>query len=200
MSNENLDFLVYQLQHDQSSDRTQIARLTQLIAYWLVHHPGEPLNLERAAFEFEQRRKEYAIQHIKDDAERQKRTQAEQNDLSEACRKLAEPRFEVFFNDDKDGRAVIWDDVIKDPVTHEKLGSVRDLIRINWVRPQLDPRDNSQIGAYLAEIRKLFDNCKTSISNSRHFEPRMIIEKAPFKKAPDRVYKAMLTMRWKELP
>ena len=200
MAEQNLEVLVYALQSDQSSDRAQMACLSQILADWLTYHGGEPLNLARASYEYRKHREDFAVKSLRDESERKRRIEAEVNDLQEACRRLAEPRFEVFFTDDKDGRAVTWDDVIKDPVTHDKLGSVRDLIRAGWVRPKIDPRDSSQIGAYLAEIRKLFDNCKTPISNSRHFEPRMIIEKAPFKKAPDRVYKAMLTMRWKELP
>ena len=200
MIEQNLEVLVYGLRSDQSSDRAQMACLSQILADWLTYHGGEPLNLTRAAYEYKKHCEEYAIQHIRDDAERQKRKQAEENDLAEKCRTLAEPRFEVVFHDDDGERIVDWSDQIKDPVTHDKIGSVRNLIRAGWVRPKLDPRDSGQIGAYLAEIRKLFDNCKTSISNSRHFEPHFIIEKAPFKPKVDTVYAAMLTMRWKEVP
>lgn len=198
MTEENLDFLVYELQSEQSSDRIQIAYLSQILADWMLHHTGEPLHLTRAAYEYKKHREHYAIQHLKDEREREKRKQAEANDLFEGCRTFGEPCFEIVFSDKDVEKIVTWDETIKDPVTHDKLGSVRDLIRAAWVRPKLDPRDTSQQSAYLAEIRRLFENHRTPISHSRRFEPRMFIEKAPFKPKVDRVYAAILTMRWKQ--
>lgn len=185
-----MTYLIYGTLSDQSDDRKDIAYLTQLLGDWLTYHPSEPFDAEKAAIEYKKHRSEFQVNQKKFELERMNQKAKEEIELAEACRKVGESHFQVML-EDSDGNASIigWDDTVTDPDTGTKLGTVRELTGVGWVRPSLDPRKNPQERAeYVAALKRTFDHWHTSHTSMRNMDAKV---------HRDRAYNVTLTLDWK---
>lgn len=171
--------------------------MVPLLIHWMTNHPSEAFDLPRAEKEFHEHAAIYRVEKMKAATERQNRKDKTESELSEFCRELAEQHFEVILSDADGEHLVQWSHTIKDPETHERIGTVRELFPFAWVRPSLNPCDPLQKSNYLYELKRLFDGTSTSHIHARNLQPPFAVEKAPFKKRPAQFYNVSIKLRWK---
>lgn len=191
--------VIYEITAGNSrDDDRQLTALIPILTDWMIHHPNEPFDFERANVEFEQHRTDYLAQKQKTLSTKASQTKAEADALAEACREIAESRFNVLFDDGKEQKLVTFDTTITDPETKGKIAKVRDILKCGWVRGNLDPRRPEQRREYLAEIHRVFNDMHTHYTHIRELKQSFLVEHAPFKKHPSKTYGFDLRLQWRE--
>lgn len=196
---------IYKLNPDGiAGDRRHLTTLIPIMVDWMVYHPTDPFNMDKARKEFPIHAAEALKRKAKRDAYARKKAKKLREEYESACRKIAEKHFEVVVTAENFEKIVRWDEQIIDPETKEKIGTPREIWRLSWVM-DVDPRKDKD--GYLNEMRNKFEDKTHRFRFTRKPTKDEILrrlgrvvsptEKAPFDVERNPTFHYELTLRWK---